>query len=172
MHTNTLNIDRGQYIFDLTLRCSIPHPTRTCPIPSQSIHSYPPGATSIWDEVFMQRVRRVEFGVWKPNSKLRSVFAINTTTFFHRSLLLHRIFSIWAGNRCLWKMVVVVGQTPQNLVKFQRFWVDDLGGEWCYFKNPKEQCLLWETWDENHELLALILWVFSDCVRQFSCPPT
>ena len=36
---------------------------------------------------------------------------------------------------CLSQTPQILSQTPQMLVKFHTFWVDDLGGEWCYAPN-------------------------------------
>ena len=57
-------------------------------------------------------LRRVEFGIWLSN----------TTDKFEINLIWFQIF--------LWGLA----QTPQILVKFHRFWADDLGGEWCYVR--------------------------------------
>ena len=37
-----------------------------------------------------------------------------------------------AKMRCLSQTSQILGQTPHILVKFHRFFVDDLGGGWCY----------------------------------------
>ena len=86
-------------------------------------------------------LQRVEFGIWLKSKKLesqtpnsthcKSLFAINTT--LHPKLPL-KICGVWAKFSRMWclsQTPQILSQTPQMLVKFHRFWVDDLGGEGC-----------------------------------------
>ena len=60
---------------------------------------------------------------------------------------------------CLSQTPQILSQTPQMLVKFHRFWVDDLGGEWCYLLN---------TTPTSSDLLALTKNYFEDWLKYFS----
>ena len=47
----------------------------------------------------------------------------------------HILKNLWCLTRTpqILKNLWCLAHTPQILVKFHRFWVDDVGGEWCFF---------------------------------------